>query len=61
MLSPEAQTLMSSIDFTIPVNPDATPAKGSIPLSDIDLINFDTDLAAKEKSSVLEKWSVSVK
>lgn len=61
MLSPEAQTLMSSIDFTIPVNPDATPANGSIPLSDIDLINFDTDLAAREKSSVLEKWSVSVK
>ncbi|MBQ1948702.1 MAG: ABC transporter substrate-binding protein [Treponema sp.] len=61
MLSAEAQTLMSSIDFTIPVNPDATPASGSIPVTEIDLIDYDADLAARQKNAVLEKWSVSVK
>ncbi|MCR5494602.1 MAG: ABC transporter substrate-binding protein [Treponema sp.] len=61
MLSAEAQTLMSSIDFTIPVNPDASPAKGSLSVEDIDLIDFDSRLAAEEKNQVLEKWSVSVK
>ena len=54
MLSPEAQTLMSSIDFTIPVNPDATPAKGSIPLSEIDLIDFDL-MADEDKKAILEE------
>lgn len=61
MLSTEAQELMSSIDFTIPVNPEAKAAKGSIPLSEIDLIDYDAKLAASQKEQVLEKWSKEVR
>lgn len=61
MLSKEAQELMSSMDFTIPVNPDATPAAGSIPISQIDLIDYDAELASSQKDEVLAKWSSEVK
>lgn len=61
MLSPEAQSLMSSIDFTIPVNPEATAAKGSVPVSELDLINYDVKLAASQKDEVLQKWSREIK
>ena len=61
MLSPKAQELMSSIDFTLPVNPDAKPAKGSVALSEIDLIDYDLDLAATQKNDVLERWAKEVK
>ena len=52
---------MSSIDFTVPVNPEAKAAKGSIPLSKIDLIDYDSKLAASQKDQVLEKWSKEVR
>lgn len=61
MLSKEAQELMSSICFTIPVNPQAVGAKGSIPLSSIDLIEYDAGKAAAEKDEVLAKWADNVK
>ena len=61
MLSTEAQELMSSIDFTVPVNPEAKAAKGSIPLSKIDLIDYDSKLAASQKDQVREKWSKEVR
>ena len=61
MLSPEAQSLMSSIDFTIPVNPDAIAAKGSVPVSELDLIDYDVKKAAAQKEEVLQKWSKEVK
>ena len=61
MLSTEAQELMSSIDFTVPVNPEAKPADGCIPLSEINLIDFDAGLAASQKDEALAKWSKNVK
>lgn len=61
MLSTEAQELMSSIDFTIPVNPEAKPAEGSIPIADIDLINYDTEKASSQREEVLERWTKEVK
>ena len=61
MLSKEAQELMSSIDFTIPVNPDAIPAAGSIPISQIDLIDYDVKKASEEKDAVLSFWSKNVR
>lgn len=61
MLSKEAQELMSSIDYTNPVNPDATPAAGSIPISQIDLIDYDATLASEQKNQVLSIWSAQVK
>lgn len=61
MLSKEAQELMSSIDFTVPVNPDAVGAKGSIPVSELDLIEYDISKAAAQKEEVLSKWTKNVK
>ncbi len=61
MLSKDAQELMSSIDFTIPVNPEAKPAQGSIPVSQIDLIEYDTNIASSQKDDVLKKWSAEVR
>ncbi|MCQ2610489.1 MAG: ABC transporter substrate-binding protein [Treponema sp.] len=61
MLSKEAQELMSSIDFTVPVNPEAVAANGSIPLSQIDMIKYDSELATKQKDEVLKKWTLEVK
>lgn len=61
MLSKEAQELMSSIDFTIPVNPDAKSVEGAIPISQIDLIDYDTEKASLQKNEVLDKWSSQVK
>lgn len=61
MLSAQAQELMSSIDFTMPVNPDARGAEGSVPLSEIDLIEYDSAKAAAEKDAVLEKWTKEIR
>lgn len=61
MLSKEAQELMSSIDFTCPVNQEAKGIEGSIPLSQFDLIKYDSALAAKQKSEVLEKWTKEIR
>lgn len=61
MLSKEAQELMSSIDFTIPVNPEAQAVAGSVAVKDLDLINYDVKKAAEEKDAVLAKWSQIVK
>lgn len=61
MLSKEAQELMSSIDFTIPVNPAAKGTEGSIPVSDLNLIDYDVQKASQEKDEVLKKWTAEVK
>lgn len=61
MLSPEAQELMSSLDFTIPVNPKAKAVAGSIPIADIDLIDYDVKKASSERKAVLERWTKEVK
>lgn len=61
MLSKEAQELMSSIDFTIPVNPDAVGAEGSVPVQKLDLIQYDVDKASSQKDEVLKKWTAEVK
>ncbi|MCR4821678.1 MAG: ABC transporter substrate-binding protein [Treponema sp.] len=61
ILSPEAQTLMSSITYTTPVNSQAKGPEGGIPIADIDLIDYDVQKASSEKAAVLEKWSKSVK
>ena len=61
MLSPEAQELMSSIDFTMPVNPAAKGAEGSIPVTELDLIEYDVKKASEQKDEVLKKWTAEVK
>ena len=57
ILSKEAQEIMSAIDFTTPTNPLANPPKEAIKITDTDLIDYDANLAAKQKEEVLEKWS----
>ena len=61
MLSKEAQELMSSIDFTIPVNPEAKGAEGSVPVTELDLIQYDVNKASVQKDEVLTKWTKEVK
>ena len=61
MLSPEAQTLMCSIDYTLPVNPKAKVPEGSISLSQVKLINYDVQAAAEQKDEVLKFWSENVR
>ncbi|MBQ5998093.1 MAG: ABC transporter substrate-binding protein, partial [Treponema sp.] len=61
MLGTEAQELMSSIDFTVPVNPDAKGAEGCVPVSSLDLIDYDVKKAAEQKEEVLTLWSKQVK
>ncbi|MBQ0052738.1 MAG: ABC transporter substrate-binding protein [Treponema sp.] len=61
MLSKEAQELMSSIDFTIPVNPEAKATEGSVSISEVDLIDYNTKKAAAEKDTVLSKWGQLIK
>lgn len=61
MLSKQAQELMSSIDFTIPVNKDAKGAEGSVAVSDLDLIDYDTNRASQDKDEVLKRWTTTVR
>lgn len=61
MLSKEAQELMSSIDFTIPVNPEAKGVDGVVPVSSLDLIDYDVSKASEQKDAVLKKWAEEVK
>ena len=61
ILSPEAQSLMSSITYTTPVNPEAKGPDGGIAISEIDLIDYDVQKASAQKSEVLDKWVKSVK
>lgn len=61
ILSPEAQELMSRITFTTPVNPDAEGVEGGVDVGGIDLIDYDVQKAADEKTAVLDKWSKSVR
>ena len=61
MLSVEAQELMSSLDFTIPVNPAAKSVEGAIPIADIDLIEYDTLKASEQRKEVLDRWTKEVR
>ncbi len=61
ILSKEAQELLSSIDFTIPVNPEAKGAEGSVPVSSLDLIDYNVEIASTQKDEVLNRWSQEVK
>lgn len=61
ILSPEAQSLMSSITYTTPVNPEAKGPESGISISEIDLIDYDVQKASEQKTEVLDKWVKSVK
>ena len=44
-----------------PVNPEAKGAEGSIPVTQLDLIEYDVNKAAAQKDDVLAKWTAEVK
>ena len=43
------------------VNPNAKGAEGSIPVSTLDLIDYDVKKASEQKDEVLKKWTENVK
>lgn len=57
ILGIEAQELMTSIDFTVPVNPNAFVIEGATRIDDVDLINYDSAKAAEQKDEVLAQWA----
>lgn len=57
ILDKDAQELMTSIDFTVPVNSEAGIIEGATRIEDVDLINYDRAKAAGQKTEVLSKWS----
>lgn len=61
ILGKEAQELMTSIDFTVPVNPEASVIEGCTRIEDVDLIDYDSNKAAEQKKDVLASWSKIVK
>lgn len=61
ILSKDAQELMTSIDFTVPVNPEASVKEGCTKIEDVDLIDYDSNKAAEQKKTVLETWSKILK
>jgi iron(III) transport system substrate-binding protein len=61
MVSIEAQTLFSSMSYTIPVNPKVENPSISLGIQDIDLLEYDDTLAASQRDSVLIKWQEIIK
>ena len=43
------------------MNPEAVPVDGSIPIADIDLIEYDTSKASSQRKEVLERWTKEVR
>ncbi len=61
ILSAEAEELMSSLDFTTPVNPHAHVSDNIAPIENINLIDYDFKKAAEQRDAVLLRWSKEVK
>ena len=61
ILSAEAEELMSSLDFTTPVNPLAQVSDGVTPIENINLIDYDFKKAAEQRDEVLLRWYKEVK
>ncbi|HLR46513.1 MAG TPA: ABC transporter substrate-binding protein [Deinococcales bacterium] len=57
ILSAEAQQLFTERSLTTPLNPEVVLPEGTVPVTDIDLIDFDPELAAEQRDEVLELWS----
>lgn len=57
ILSAEAQQLFTDRSLTAPLHPDVVLPDGVLSAADIDLIDFDSELAAAQRDEVLETWS----
>ncbi len=57
ILSAPAQQLFTDRSLTAPLHPDVVLPTGVLSASDIDMIDFDADLAAEQRDEVLNRWS----
>lgn len=57
ILSVEAQQLFTDRSLTAPLNPEVVLPDGVMSAADIDLIDFDPELAAAQRDEVLTAWS----
>lgn len=57
MLSAEAQQLFTDRSLTSPLHPDVVLPEGAISAADIEMIDYDPDLAAGQRDEVLSRWS----
>jgi iron(III) transport system substrate-binding protein len=57
MLGKEAGEIFARLSHTIPLNPDV-PSRASA--SSLDLMNYDSDRASRERDAVLERWQREV-
>lgn len=60
LLGKEAQTLFSKLSYTIPVNAAATIAEGVVPIESVELLDYDAELAGKQRDEVLLRWQREV-
>jgi len=59
MLSKEAQELFAKMAHTIPVNPEAASG-GSVSVSGVDLLDYDSAKAGAERDAVLLRWEQEI-
>lgn len=57
VLGVEAQQLFTERTYTSPLHPDVVLPDGVLNLADIELIDYDPELAAAQRDEVLNKWS----
>lgn len=57
ILSAQAQQLFTDRSLTAPLHPDVVLPEGAVAAADIDMIDFDSDLAAEQRDGVLNRWS----
>jgi iron(III) transport system substrate-binding protein len=60
MLSKEAQELFTSLSHTIPVNPEVKQGEDSVSVDKIDLLDYDSELAGRQRDAVLLRWEKEV-
>jgi iron(III) transport system substrate-binding protein len=61
MLSKEAQELFTSLSHTIPVNPGVKQLEGTVSVDKLDLLNYDSEKAGKERDAVLARWQREIR
>ena len=57
ILGKDAQELMTSITFTVPVNSEAKVLDGCTRIEDVVLLKYDAKKAAEQKNQVLSLWA----
>jgi iron(III) transport system substrate-binding protein len=56
LLGTPAQQLFTDITLTTPINPDVVLPSGAVSVDSIQMIDYDSELAAEQREEVLERW-----